>query len=179
MAQAIEIFINFLQLFINQLKGIIMQLITGKVSEISRDKIIIGEMEISLDKFALKKVSVGDKITALVKENPKYPEDPEDTEDPETPQCLEYYPPTCLALRNLTRNVSAPSHTDAIIYWCISVISISFSIIAFLFAPSIWIGLVPIPIGIVGLLNGLKSSMLINILKKEIDHQESQDQEKV
>jgi hypothetical protein len=154
-----------------------MQFITGKISEISRGalkakpkskvyKMMIGETEITLGWLAPspKKISVGDKITAMLEKNPKDPEGP----------------PICVAFRNWSRNLDIPSHTDVIMYWIAGGLSIVVGTIAFLFSPyTASSGGLTITVGIVSVSCGFKFRRITNLLDAEIARQESQDQEKV
>jgi hypothetical protein len=148
-----------------------MQLITGKVSEISRGasktkpkskdyKITIGETEITVDRFASKKISVGDEIAALVEGNINGTA-------------------FCISFRNLTRNVSIPSPNEADIALRLGGLAILIGIMGFLFSPLMSTGGIITVSGIIALSHGFQARRVGNLLDAEIARQESQAQEQL
>jgi hypothetical protein len=137
-----------------------MQFITGKVSEIVRCKVTIGETEITVDWFASRKISVGDEIVALIEGEINGM-------------------PLCIAFRNLRRNVSFPSQTNVILSRVLGVIAILFGIMVFLTSPYKSPGGLSMTGGILGFFYASKFRQMLDLLDAEIARQESQDQEKV
>jgi hypothetical protein len=151
------------------LKGIIVKLITGKISKISPAtpkaqkksklcKITIGETEVLLGKYVPKKFSVGDKLAALVSENSEE-------------QVV------CVAFRNITRKVNVPARGEAIGAWWLGGFAILFGIFVLLLPVTTGAGWIAIASGMIMFSSGFRVRRLINLLEAEIARQKSQNQE--